>query len=56
MDVHIELFRGSDGLWYFRLKAPNGEVVSASEGYYNRADALRTAQNIRPDAEVEELE
>lgn len=22
-----------DGLWYFHLKAPNGEVIATSEGY-----------------------
>lgn len=41
----FELFtrRGIRGRrWYWRLRARNGEVVSQSEGYTNRQDAMAT--------------
>ena len=37
----FEVFQsGSSGLWYFHLKAANGEIISASEGYHNKSDIL----------------
>ena len=37
----VELFAGANGKWYFHVKAANGEVVSASQGYKNRRGARR---------------
>lgn len=34
----FEVFKSTNNLWYFHLKAPNGEIISASEGYHNRSD------------------
>jgi uncharacterized protein YegP (UPF0339 family) len=34
-------FPGKDGLWYFNLKAANGEIVSQSEGYATREGAVK---------------
>lgn len=36
-------FRGTDGKWYWNLKAKNGEIVSTSEAYTRRVDAKRGA-------------
>lgn len=33
--------------WYFRVRADNGEIIAASEGYHNRADCRATAVNMR---------
>jgi uncharacterized protein YegP (UPF0339 family) len=35
----FEIDRARDGQWYFRLVAPNGEVVLTSETYRSRAGA-----------------
>jgi len=40
-DPHIELYKATDGDWYFRLIAANNEEITrSSEGYENRADAI----------------
>lgn len=31
--------KGSDGKWYFNIKAANGEIVAQSEGYDRRRSA-----------------
>lgn len=33
--------------WYFRVRADNGEIIAASEGYKRRVDARSTAQRLR---------
>lgn len=35
-----ELFKGTNGLFYFRLKAENGEKIAQSEGYSTKQAAL----------------
>lgn len=40
----IEVFRGKDGLYYFHVKAANGEIVSTSEGYTRRFTANQGAK------------
>lgn len=36
----FELFKSSNGTYYFRLKAPNGEIIASSEGYSTKHNAL----------------
>ena len=48
----VELHRGRDKLWYFRRVAANNEIVADSEGYQNRADAVKIAHKIYPDVAV----
>ena len=46
--MKIELFKSdTNGEWYFRVRAKNGQVIAASEGYKNRLDALQTAKSLR---------
>jgi len=45
----VEVFRGDDGLWYWHRVAPNNEIMADSEGYQNRADAMKTATSLFPD-------
>lgn len=33
-------FQGKDDLWYWNLRAANGEIVSQSEGYQDRDGAV----------------
>ena len=36
----FEYGKGRDGLYYFHLKAKNGEIITQGEGYNNRKDCL----------------
>jgi uncharacterized protein YegP (UPF0339 family) len=45
--MNVEVFKGKDGKWYFRVKAANGEPIAHSEGYHNLRDAIDTAENLR---------
>lgn len=35
--MKFQIFKGKNGLFYFRLTAPNGAVILASEGYVSLA-------------------
>lgn len=39
----IELFRGQNRQWYWRIRARNGRVLASSEGYTRRASAEQAA-------------
>jgi uncharacterized protein YegP (UPF0339 family) len=41
-----ELFHDSEGLWRFRIKAANGEIITQSEAYSRRVDAVKTLENL----------
>jgi len=42
-----ELFVGQDSQYYFRLKAGNGEIIGASEGYVSRQGADAGITSVR---------
>ena len=42
----IEIFEGKKGLFYFRVKAGNGEIIAQSEGYTRRSSAEYTAMRL----------
>jgi hypothetical protein len=50
-----EVFYGTDGQIYYRIKALNGEEIAASEGYRHKADALDTLEQHFPSATVVDL-
>jgi uncharacterized protein len=35
----FELFKGTNGQYYFHLKAENGEIIAASQGYASKQGA-----------------
>lgn len=43
----FEFFRGRDGSFRFRLKAPNGEIIAASEGYTRKRNCLHGIAAVR---------
>jgi uncharacterized protein YegP (UPF0339 family) len=45
--MRLEIHRGQDGQWYIRLRAANGEIVLASEGYTRRWSARRAARRLQ---------
>ena len=40
MPGKIEIFKGTNDQYYFRLKAPNGQIIAVSEGYTRKRNAL----------------
>lgn len=55
----FEVYTDKGGEFRFRLKARNGEVIAASEGYKAKASCLNGVDSVRrnaPDAAVEKLE
>ena len=55
----FEVYTDKSGEFRFRLKARNGEVIAASEGYKAKASCLNGVDPVRrnaPDAAVEKLE
>ena len=55
----FELYTDKTGEFRFRLKARNGEVIAASEGYKAKASCLNGIDSVRrnaPDAAVEKPE
>ena len=55
----FEVYTDKGGEFRFRLKARNGEVIAASEGYKAKASCLNGVESVRKnaqDAAVEKLE
>ena len=55
----FEVYTDKSGEFRFRLKARNGEVIAASEGYKAKVSCLNGVDSVRrnaPDAAVEKLE
>ena len=51
----FEMYQDKAGAFRFRLRARNGEVIAASEGYVTKASCLNGIESVRknaPDAEV----
>lgn len=47
----FELYKDKKGEFRFRLKAGNGEIVLASEGYNDRAGAQNGIESVKKNAE-----
>ncbi|TDK46790.1 YegP family protein [Antarcticimicrobium luteum] len=50
----FELYKDKAGEFRFRLKAGNGEIILASEGYKQRASAENGIQSVRKNGPVDE--
>ncbi len=47
---YAEIFRSkSNGQWYYRVKAMNGETIAQSEGYTLKWSAKRAVKKNHPD-------
>jgi uncharacterized protein YegP (UPF0339 family) len=42
-------------LWYFRVRASNGEPIAQSEGYSRRLDAVSTANSMKSSLHLAEV-
>lgn len=52
--TRVVIFTGSDGDYYLRAIAANGEPVAHGEGYRHRADAVAMAARLFPAAVIED--
>lgn len=50
MKAKFQIFKGRDAQFYFRLKAPNGEIIGNSEGYVSKQGALNGISSVRTNA------
>jgi uncharacterized protein YegP (UPF0339 family) len=50
----FELFKGSDGQFYFRLRAQNAELILNSEGYASRAGCENGIASVKENAPKDE--
>ncbi|MBN2090069.1 YegP family protein [candidate division KSB1 bacterium] len=50
------VFKGADDNWYFNLKAPNGEIILASEAYNQKQAAMNGIQSVKDNAELSNFE
>jgi len=54
----FEISKDKAGKYRFHLKAPNGEIIAASQGYDIKASAEEGIESVKknaPDAKVEDL-
>ena len=49
----FEIFVGTDKQYYFRLKAPNGEIIGWSEGYTQKHNAKNGTESVRTNSQVD---
>ena len=47
MAAKFEIYEDSNQEWRFNLKAPNGEIIAASEGYSSKANARKGVASVR---------
>lgn len=58
MTGKFEISKDKAGKYRFHLKAANGEIIAASQGYETRASAEKGIESVKtnaPDAKVEDL-
>jgi uncharacterized protein len=58
MAAKFEITKDHAGKFRFHLKAPNGEIIAASQGYETKASAEKGIEAIKthaPDAKVEDV-
>ena len=53
MKGKFQLFKGTNGQYYFRLKAPNSEIIGHSEGYTTKQSAEVGISSVRSNAPYE---
>ncbi len=50
----FELYEDKAGEYRFRLKAGNGEIILASEGYKQKASALNGIESVRKNSAIDD--
>jgi len=52
----FEIFVGADGKYYFHLKAENGQIIAASQGYTSKQSAENGIESIQRIAQASLIE
>ena len=47
----FEIYTGNDNQYWFRLKAPNGEIIGKSEGYVAKQSAENGINSVRKNSQ-----
>jgi uncharacterized protein YegP (UPF0339 family) len=50
MSSRFEIKKAKDGEFYFHLKAPNGQIILASEMYERKASAINGIESVKKNA------
>jgi uncharacterized protein YegP (UPF0339 family) len=50
MAAKFEISKDKAGKFRFHLKAPNGEIIAASQGYDNKANAEKGIESVKTNA------
>lgn len=48
----FEIFKSTNGKYYFRLKASNGEIIAQSEGYSSKQGAQDGIASVKKNAPI----
>ena len=48
--IKFEIFKGTNGQFYFRIRSSNGQVIAQSEGYVQKQSARDTVDTIKRNA------
>ena len=52
----FEIFQGNDRQHYWRLKAPNGEIIAVSEGYSSKQMAKHGINSVKENSAIADIE
>lgn len=55
MAAKFELYKDRSGKFRFRLKAPNGQIIAASEAYNSKTSAKNGIESIKKNAAKAEV-
>jgi hypothetical protein len=47
MIAQFEVFKDSDDLWRFRLRARNGKIIASSEAYVSKRNAVIGIESVQ---------
>ncbi|UCF58450.1 MAG: YegP family protein [Candidatus Bathyarchaeota archaeon] len=56
--AQFEIFKDTAGEYRFRLRAPNGEIIAASEGYTQKSSCKNGIESVKenaPNAIIQDL-
>ncbi len=53
--MYFEIYKDKAGEFRFRIKATNGNILAASEGYSAKASAITAIERIKSDAAEAEI-
>jgi uncharacterized protein YegP (UPF0339 family) len=46
LSYYVQLFKGKNQEWFWRIRSRNGQILATSEGYTTKQSAQEVAQNL----------